>query len=150
MAGDTSVFNFTFTLPAAWDENQIHIVGMLRAANGTIDNAGRATIAEAVANGYVNGATVTGITELSQVDAKINMYPNPADDYTNVIVNLEKSENVQLKLIDLTGKVITSRNYGNLSGAQQLTIPTASLEAGIYFVQVQIANEMKSLRLVIH
>ena len=30
---------YTFTLPASWDESKIHIIGLLRAPNGSMDNA---------------------------------------------------------------------------------------------------------------
>jgi len=147
--GEVHVVNFTFTLPASWDENNIHIIGLLRAPNGTIDNAGTATIPEAVANGYVDGVSTASVTELSQVDTQIQMYPNPAETYTNVVLNLKEQQNVQLNLVDITGKVLRSKNYGILSGGQQLQIPTASLESGIYFVQITLGTTTSSLRLIV-
>jgi hypothetical protein len=147
--GEVHVVNFTFTLPANWDENNIHIVGLLRAPNGRIDNAGSATIPEAVANGYVDGVSTASVTELAQVDTQIQMYPNPAENYTNVVLNLKEQQNIQLNLVDITGKVLRSKNYGMLSGGQELQIPTASLEAGIYFVQITLGTATSSLRLIV-
>ena len=55
LAGQSHTLNYSFTLPATWDENSINIIGLLLDPQGRIDNAGKATIAEAVANGYVAG-----------------------------------------------------------------------------------------------
>ncbi|MBM3419230.1 MAG: Omp28-related outer membrane protein, partial [Bacteroidetes bacterium] len=53
--GELHTVNFQFILPATWDENEIHIIGLLIDPAGRIDNAGKTTIAEAVANGYQSG-----------------------------------------------------------------------------------------------
>jgi hypothetical protein len=55
-SGDLHTINFSFVLPTTWDENEIHIIGLLIDPTGKIDNAGKATITEAVSNGYVNGS----------------------------------------------------------------------------------------------
>lgn len=148
-SGDTYTANFTFTLPSSWDENEIHIVGMLMLPTGKIDNAGYATIAEAVANGYVDGTNITSLQEMTQIDAQIKIYPNPANNYTNVLLNLQEPNQVQLKLIDITGKEIISKNYGVLSGAQQLVVPTSNLESGLYFVKLSLNSSVSTKRLVV-
>lgn len=149
-SGDLHTVNFTFTIPAGWDENSLHIIGMLIAPNGRIDNAGKATITEAVANGYVSGTQVgAGVQEFDQVDATFQIYPNPASSYTSVLINLEKEAEVSLKLIDMSGKTISSRNYGSLNGASTVDLNTSNLESGVYVVELTVNNEKMVKRLVI-
>ena len=42
LAGQSHTLNFSFTLPATWDENSINIIGLLLNPEGGIDNAGKA------------------------------------------------------------------------------------------------------------
>ena len=149
-SGESHTVNFLFILPAGWDENNIHIIGLMLDATGKIDNAGKATIQEAVDNGYVNG-TLANVTEmpLSQPDDSFTIYPNPTKSVATVHVNLNQVANVELSLIDITGKVIGSRNYGQLSGASSINLNTESLNSGVYFVKLKVNDEVLLKRLVV-
>ncbi len=133
-AGETHTLTAQFTLPAEWDETQIHIIGMLIAPNGTIDNAGKATIAEAVTNGWVAG-TAENASILSN---SVSIYPNPAADFTTVNVQLKGESTLDLTILDMNGKVLASRNYGTVAGAIELPVNTANFENGTYIAVVTI------------
>ena len=66
-----------------------------------------------------------------------------------VTINLKKESNVELKVIDMTGKEVAARNYGSMSGASTIQMNTSSLEAGMYLVELNINNEKTTKRLVI-
>ncbi len=149
-SGDIHTLNFTFNIPAGWDENSLHIIGLLIAPNGRIDNAGKATITEAVTNGFVSGTQVgAGVQEFDQVDATFQIYPNPASSYTSVLINLQKEADVSLKLIDMSGKTMSSRNFGSMNGASSVELNTSNLEAGVYVVELTVNNEKMVKRLII-
>ena len=149
-AGDLHTVNFLYILPASWDETNIHIIGMMIDPAGRIDNAGKATIAEAVANGYVNG-TIAGTEELDldQIDAMFQLFPNPTSENATVALNLQKEASVELRLIDISGQEIAARNYGSLNGPSNIQLNTADLSAGVYLVEVTINNEKMIKRLII-
>jgi len=149
-SGEVYNFNFSFVLPAGWDENNIHIIGMLIDPTGRIDNAGKATIAEAVTNGFVSGTAVAGLDEtLDQIDATFSLYPNPTSANTSVAINLKKESTVSLKLTELSGKVIALRNYGSMNGSSTIELNTSGLEAGIYVVELTVNNETMVKRLIV-
>lgn len=140
-SGETHTVNATFVLPASWDETKLHIIGMLVNPSGKIDNAGKATIAEALANGFVSGTDMTvGIDEENQLDAMLQMYPNPASTYTTLAINLTQESVVEVKLMDMNGKTLKSRNYGSMNGASTIQIPTIDLAKGVYLVEVSVNN----------
>jgi hypothetical protein len=149
-AGETHTLNMTFVLPAAWDENEIHIIGMLIAPNGRIDNAGKATITEALSNGFVVGNTAS-VTEINtdQLDATFRVFPNPAAENTTVGINLTKESMVSLKFMDMAGKTIASRNYGSLNGSSTVELNTSELEAGVYLIELTVNNEVMVKRLIV-
>ena len=147
-AGETHTVNATFVLPASWDETKINIIGMLINPAGKIDNAGKATITEAVANGFVSGTDMTvGIEELDQVDATLQVYPNPATTSTTIALNLKSEGNVVVTVRDINGKVMATRNYGLMNGASTITVPTADYAKGVYMVEVSVdaATSRKTL-----
>lgn len=148
--GEIHTVNFSFVLPAGWDENEMHIIGMLIAPNGRIDNAGKATITEAVANGYVNGSSA-GLFEMNaeQIDAMFKLYPNPASDFAVVALQLNADSEVSMKLIDMSGKELATRNYGTMNGISEIVMNTADLTSGVYLVEVTVNGSKMIKRLII-
>ena len=128
----------------------MHIIGMLIAPNGRIDNAGKATITEAVANGYVNGSSA-GLFETNdeQIDAMFKLYPNPASDFAVVALQLNADSDVSMKLIDMSGKVLASRNYGTMNGISEIMLNTSDLTAGVYLVEVTVNGSKMIKRLIV-
>ncbi|MCE3277961.1 MAG: hypothetical protein K0S44_152 [Bacteroidetes bacterium] len=146
-SGQVFTYNFSYTLPASWDPNQIHIIGMMIDPSGTINNAGKATIAEAVANGYVSGGTV-GITTLASAPDDIMLMPNPANTLTNISMTLENDSELNIEVFSSNGKLVASKYYGKMSGAYNFPIDTQEFAKGVYFVKVSVNGQPKVLKLI--
>jgi hypothetical protein len=144
--GDSYTMNVSFTLPAEWDETKIKIIGMIIDPTGKIDNAGRATIAEAVANGYVAGISDMPVNELIQV---MSVYPNPASTAATVNLHIAQSSNVSMKLVDFAGKVISEKAYGSVQGDYQINVNTSVCKSGVYFVELIVNGQTISKKLII-
>ncbi|GIR50270.1 MAG: hypothetical protein CM15mP59_0120 [Flavobacteriaceae bacterium] len=63
------------------------------------------------------------------------MYPNPTDDYLN-FVGLDKYTNI--KIIDLTGKVVISESFSKKLDVQ-------NLDEGFYLLKFQMEPQLKTL-----
>lgn len=148
-AGDNHTVNFLFILPQGWDETKIHIIGMLIDPTGKVDNAGKATITEAVDNGLQFG-TVANVESLSlsQVDDRFQLFPNPTSSSATVALTIQEASTVELTITDMSGKVMNQRDYGQLSGSYTIDLPTADFPAGIYLVELTINGEKQLKRLV--
>ncbi|WP_341905481.1 T9SS type A sorting domain-containing protein [Fluviicola taffensis] len=148
--GETHTITATFILPASWDETKINIVGLLFDPTGKIDNAGKATIPDAVTNGFVTGTDVTaGLTDLSQIDDQVQVYPNPATTSVSISLQLAEQSDVTISVTDVSGKEISSRNYGQLNGSSIITINTSNTPAGVYFVNVKMDNAITQKKVII-
>jgi hypothetical protein len=143
-AGDVSTHNFTFVLPSEWDETNMHIVAMVLAPDGTIDNASSASITDAIANGYVSGTSVVGITETQAPDAQIQLYPNPTNGLSHIALNLTNQTEVTVEIYSIDGKRIASKYYGSLNGNVQLPIQSDRWNNGMYKIKV-ITNDSYSV-----
>jgi len=146
--GDVHIVNYSFTLPAGWDENEIQIIGLLIDPTGKIDNAGSANITTAVANGYETGINA-GIAQVLTSDHTVALAPNPATGSSSVLLNLNTESEVQIALVDLNGKLIAQGTYNNLSGTQSIALNLNGLAAGIYAVNVQVNGAQFTEKLVI-
>ena len=139
-AGQVFTYTYTFTLPATWDENQIHIIGMFIDPTTKVDNASYTSIAQAIANGYVSGTEMgtTGIAEANQPDEQISLYPNPTTGNSSIVLNLAKESNVSVAIYAVDGSLVASKDYGKLNGAMLLPVEISTFKAGMYFVNVTI------------
>lgn len=70
---------------------------------------------------------VTDIKEQSQNDAALNIYPNPSKGYANIQYTNNKNGNVKMKMVDMAGKVLLSKEQ--------------YLEPGTYHFALSIANK---------
>jgi len=85
----------------------------------------------------------TSVKELSN-SKEINIYPNPAN---NIVGITSYSLISNYKIINGLGQVVLSQNNVNQYRA---TINTSSLDAGIFFVQIESSNgiEVKKLQII--
>jgi hypothetical protein len=145
--GQVFTHNFSFTLPAAWDATQIHIIGMMIEPSGVINNAGTATINEAVANGWLPGMSV-GVNTIADAPDAMQLMPNPASTLTSVALNLKNDSEVSMEVYSANGKLVASKVYGKLNGAYNLPIDTQEFAKGIYFVKVSVDGQPTIMKLI--
>ncbi len=82
-------------------------------------------------------------------DNSVKVYPNPASELLTVDIELvNASENVELKLIDLTGKVVDMRQYDQLQKANA-SFDVSQLPAGGYFLHINTEEGQRSQYFVV-
>lgn len=138
-AGDVHAKTYTFTLPVEWDENEIHIIGLLIDPTGKIDNASKSGI---------DGLS-SSVSDLEQNFKGFTIYPNPASTVATIEIQLNETADVEVRLIDMSGKEIAARNYGALTTTSSISINTTDLNAGVYLVEVTVNGQRMTRRLVI-
>ncbi len=79
----------------------------------------------------------------------INVHPNPADDKFLVTYNTSDVSEVTLTLTDLTGKEISSRVESGQSGAYQVSVDVADLNAGVYLVTIDNGISTVTKRVIV-
>jgi hypothetical protein len=147
-AGQEFVHTFSVSVPADWDPAEMHIIGMVLAPNGTIDNASYTTIDAAVSNGFETGTEVVGVMEVGSPDAPFTMYPNPVEDMCQINLQLEVAGEVTIEIYSVDGKLIASRDYGTITGSTIFPINTNAWESGVYTVKMVAGGRLYTERLV--
>ena len=85
-------------------------------------------------------------------DIIVNLYPNPANDYVILDYELNQSATTYYEVVNFLGQTIVSQREkrNEESGKHKRTIPTNSLESGIYFVKFRINESEKTIKLIIN
>lgn len=68
----------------------------------------------------------------------LKVFPNPTNGDLNFAFGLEKSQQVSLRIVSLSGQLIKTINYGHLpTGDYQFNLDIQELPAGMYFYQLK-------------
>lgn len=111
---------------------------------GQYQNAAVASISEPVTV-YTSSA---GISEEQFNALNVNVFPNPASDLIAVQIGGLMEDNVEVQLVDLTGKLVTSTSIN--AGQTIAYFDVATVYAGTYFVVVNYSNQSRSLKVVVN
>jgi hypothetical protein len=88
--------------------------------------------------------------ETQTVDVNYSVFPNPAKDLINVNILSNKADDVQISLIDLTGKILSQSMLqlsGNIPNTAQFSISNYS--NGVYFVKINSSTIQKTIKVAI-
>ncbi len=109
---------------------------------------GRSTLLDSNINGTwiaeLIASNVSPNDKIIQNDKNFTVFPNPANEkYFHFSFTLQQSENLQIVIYDLQGKMIKSLFHGWLKpGEHRLTFNENALSPGIYFVKVFNENQI--------
>ncbi len=92
---------------------------------------------------------ITAITNVKNNNLELSVYPNPTTDATTLTINSEKTETINISIIDILGKTISTSERMIHSGINKEVINCANLESGVYFINTQIGDHKISKKLVI-
>lgn len=79
----------------------------------------------------------------------VDIYPNPSNGAFTVAVNSASNSAYQLKVVDLTGRVVYEAEGQFASGDNQFALNLAYLNKGIYMVSIQKGDETITKKLFI-
>ncbi len=96
-----------------------------------------------VDNINIGTASIEALTETS-----FNVYPNPASDLVNISFEGENTD-YSISLMDIQGRVISSREIANASGEQVVSFSTENVAKGSYIVTVTSNGAITTKNVVI-
>ncbi|MBV5342278.1 T9SS type A sorting domain-containing protein, partial [bacterium] len=93
-----------------------------------------------------NKSDVDGIFQLRDASSELSVYPNPASDKFNIVLNLPLTQKTTLKIFDVAGTQIKSEII--LSNNQVVNIE--QLPNGVYFLFVESDSFIAKHKLVLN
>lgn len=142
---ETKIFNMSYTLPADFNVEKMHIVAMVLDENGGINTGSQSTVQEAIAHGFEVTDNINDV-----VDAQtIMLAPNPASSFTTLSMNISYNTTLNAQVVDINGKVLMSKSYDVAPGLFNTQIDCSQLSAGTYFVKLNADGSALTKRLII-
>lgn len=91
---------------------------------------------------------IAGVSENEGVGT-LSVYPNPADDELNVRFDVNNAQTTIVEVQDLAGKTVESHVIYANAGANLVSVNTAQLATGMYFLRVTAAGVQETVQFVV-
>ncbi len=93
---------------------------------------------------------VTAVSHVKGMMADVQLYPNPAKDYLNIVAHTKiNSSNATVSIIDMTGRTILSLPMSKFSGGFESRLNLTGINKGVYFYQIITSEGQISGRFII-
>lgn len=79
----------------------------------------------------------------------LNIFPNPATDRATIVFNGTEGADFNLKMVDVTGRMIMNERGTATEGKNQRELNTNEVSSGVYFIMIEIGGTTEQIRLVI-
>ncbi|MBC8173040.1 MAG: T9SS type A sorting domain-containing protein, partial [Chitinophagales bacterium] len=89
----------------------------------------------------LNDLKATGVSNVINV-ADIDVYPNPANEVSYVRIDLASSQELSMRISDMSGRVVMESNYGMISGNIAMPLNTSEFASGMYLINVIAGDQM--------
>ncbi len=97
------------------------------------------------------GVILPGIVESDIPDIQLTVYPNPCSNYTFVEYDLPDNSEIQVSLVDLSGrKVVADLRSKQPAGKQKVKIDTKEINTGIYIIVIKTTRYSFTEKLIIY
>ena len=91
-----------------------------------------------------------GVSESARSFEIGNNYPNPFTGETYVDLKLNVRSNVSVTMNNVLGQQVLEHNYSNIpSGKSTLSIDATGLQSGIYFLNVKVGDQVKTIKTMV-
>ncbi len=112
-----------------------------------------------ITHNYISGITFSEAdfvvnpgfkTTIDNIASVSQNRPNPFNGNTQIDVNLSKSTNMSISIINITGQKVYEMNYGTQSaGTHTIQLNSDNLASGIYFYTVYAGNSSVTKKMIV-
>jgi len=94
---------------------------------------------------FTTADAALALNETENTDNSFYIYPNPVNDCVNINLSGMNSDDIQLSITDISGKLLYSET---VLKAGEISVNLESFESGIYFVSVMNENKIMNKKFV--
>jgi len=134
-AGDYE-HTFTYVVPEGYDLSKMHIVSAVVTANGA-DNGETSKVSQ-----FVD-------TFDPQLDNTISIFPNPTQGLTQISIQLQKTTDVSISVVDAMGNLVSNRTYNNMNGNNVYPVDATDLASGVYYIRISTGDSFATKKIIV-
>lgn len=99
----------------------------------------------------IDNSQAVGLDQENAIHVKLHVFPNPVSSISQIYFNINQSSDVQLDLLDITGRVVDNIFTGYLNaGEQTFQIEHNRFKAsGIYIVRLSVNGVVSTQKIVV-
>jgi hypothetical protein len=91
----------------------------------------------------------TSTDEVISQNQTLKIYPNPFSNHLNIeFENLDNINSYEISIIDVSGRVLFSKNGSVTNGINQIQILKDDLARGFYFIKVRLDNNVSFIKVI--
>ncbi len=90
--------------------------------------------------------TITGIYEFDKLISKLNVYPNPGNNNSNIEYSIKKHLPVQINIYDIYGKLCASKTILSDNDRVKIHDIAGDLPEGMYIISLQAGQQASKIK----
>ena len=127
---------FTPNGPAQWRQETANLTSY-KGANMLVKFKGTSAYGNYCWIDALKISPTLGVNNVNNINT-VKIYPNPSNGVSTISFNLSEATNVQVSVVDATGRVVTNVANEKMNvGAQEMSLNTSNLAAGVYNVLIK-------------
>ena len=100
-------------------------------------------------SGQSTGGQADELSGIADASLALSIYPNPADQTLMLAFLLPQDQQLRIRLLDTTGKLVLNDQLDGLEGENTLPIDLYDLPSGLYILDIQSGTQREQKRLVV-
>ncbi|MCY7411125.1 MAG: T9SS type A sorting domain-containing protein, partial [Chitinophagales bacterium] len=92
---------------------------------------------------------INQVNELEYLSGGVSVYPNPANEFLNVVINVNEKSNCIISIIDLSGRIIFNEEINLITGNNSFSFPIAEIADGTFFMRIISEKETEVKKIII-
>ena len=86
----------------------------------------------------------------SQIENEtIRIFPNPTQGLTQISIQLQKTTDVSISVVDAMGNLVSNRTYNNMNGNNVYPVDATDLVSGVYYIRISTGDRFATKKIIV-
>ena len=94
------------------------------------------------------GYSKIAISSINEKTVTTIIYPNPVNEFLNILINSPQKQQVRYRITDVTGRLVNQGMYQLNAGDNNFQIATGSISPGRYTLTIENAGDNRAVTFV--